>query len=172
MDPGDDTLRLWETLLAAPPASRAAALLVHRGAAAELDEALDLPLATAETAALRELRDRTDGVVPTVVTCGGCGALLDVPLDVGALARSVDAEAMTADVEDTEVEGMLLRPPTSRDLVVALTTEDPARALRERCVRPASPDSTPDDPGVQAAPASPCARSAPTAAPRRPPTST
>ena len=153
MHHGDDTLRLWEALLDVPPVSRAAALLAHRGVAADLDEALDLPLARAEAAALSELRDRSESIVATVVTCTGCDALLEVPLDLDALARSVAADAAEGpDGEEPEivVDGMVLRPPTTRDLVVALGADRPAEALRERCIRPSSPETALDDPGVRA----------------------
>ena len=153
MHHGDDTLRLWEALLAVPPVSRAAALLAHRGVAADLDEALDLPLATAEAVALSELRDRSEGVVATVVTCADCDALLDVPLDLDALVRSVAADpADGAHEKEPEivVDGMVLRSPTTRDLVVALAAAEPADVLRERCVRPSSPGAALDDPDVQA----------------------
>jgi hypothetical protein len=122
------TLDLWEALSATTPAARGAIVLVARGLAANIEEACDLPLASAAAAALAELRSRSGPELATVVACPACEALLDVPL------RLDDFATRTSEPEgEVRVRGVVVRAPTTADVLAALDFDDPAQTLRDRC---------------------------------------
>ena len=139
MTPAAATLDLWESLTAAAPPVRGAVVLVACGAAPDLDAASDLSLALAARQALAELRDRVGPALDAVLSCPTCDALLDVALPLDEIL------AEFADLEDgAQVDGVVVRGPTTSDLLVALASTDPAAALRMQCVT--WPEGTfPDD---------------------------
>jgi hypothetical protein len=129
--PGE-TLALWEALASTTPVARGAAVLVALGAADGLADAVRMPLASAARAALGELRARAGPEVQTVVACPDCRAVLDVVLAPGELlTASPDPGADDATVD---VEGVVVRGPTTEDLLVALSSALPSATLRQRCV--------------------------------------
>ena len=129
--PGE-TLALWEALASTTPVARGAAVLVALGAAEGLADAVRMPLASAARAALGELWERAGPEVQTVVTCPDCRAVLDVIIAPGELL------AATPDPSDDDatvaVEGVVVRGPTTEDLLVALASARPSATLRQRCV--------------------------------------
>jgi hypothetical protein len=146
--PGE-TLTLWEALASTTPVARGASVLVARGAAVGLADAVRMPLATAARAALLELRERAGPQVQTVLVCPDCTAVLDVPVALDELLASTadDAAAAAGVVRIGEV---VVRGPTTEDLLVALKGPAPSAALRDRCVSsPAGVDVTTLDPAVQ-----------------------
>jgi len=143
------TLTLWEALASTVPAARGAVVLTVRGAAEDVAAACDAPLAASAAAALDELCERTGPTLATVLECPACGQVLDVPLDLEALASS----AQTAHDEGDPLERrvvwesgeVVVRAPTTSDVLDALTAPDPARHLRERCETwPPGADTTAD----------------------------
>jgi hypothetical protein len=148
--PGE-SLALWEALASTTPVAHGAMVLVALGAADGLADAVRMPLATAARAALRELRERAGPQVQTVLTCPDCAATLDVPLILDdLLAATGDAPATAGGVTVDGVEGVVVRGPTTEDLLVALASPQPSAALRDRCVTwPAGIDATTLDPAVQ-----------------------
>lgn len=139
MTPAAATLDLWESLTAAAPPVRGAVVLVACGAAPDLDAASDLSLARAARQALAELRARVGPALDAVLSCPTCAALLDVALPLDEIQAEFEV------VEDrAQVDGVVVRGPTTADLLVALAAANPAAALRERCVTwPV--DTLPDD---------------------------
>ncbi|GEL97438.1 hypothetical protein [Cellulomonas terrae] len=131
------TLTLWEALTSTVPAARGAVVLTARGAAPDVASACDEPLAASAAAALDELRERSGPTLATVLECPACSEVLDVPLDLQALAssaRSVDEETDPPERRVPWGAGeVVVRAPTTTDLLDALTAPDPARHLRERC---------------------------------------
>lgn len=129
MTPAAATLDLWDTLAAAAPPARGAAVLVARGVAPDLVAAGDVPLAVAAREALVTLRDRVGPVLDTTLSCPACEALLDVPLPLDqVLAGSAGPPA------DADVDGVVVRGPTTSDVLAALASHDPAATLRAQCV--------------------------------------
>jgi len=127
--PAAATLDLWESLAAAVPPARGAAVLVASGVAPDLVAAGDVPLAVAAREALLALRERVGPVLDTTLSCPVCAALLDVPLPLDrVLAESGVAPG------DTDVDGVAVRGPTTSDVLAALESADPAATLRARCV--------------------------------------
>lgn len=147
--PGE-TLALWEALASTTSVARGASVLVALGAAAGLADAVRMPLATAARAALGELRERAGPQVQTVLTCPDCGAVLDVPLRLDDLLDATGDLPEGAAAGLVTVDGVVVRGPTTEDLLVALASEDPSAALRGRCVTwPAGVGATTADPAVQ-----------------------
>ena len=133
------TLELWDALAAAPQAARGAVVLVARGLSADLASACERPLAEASAAALDELRERGGSTLDTVIACPRCAALMEVPLELDLFADDPFAgESVVGDGGD-----VVVRAPTTTDLLEALATDDPAATLRERCV--AWPTGADDD---------------------------
>lgn len=123
------TLDLWECLADTTPPARAAAVLVTRGLAPDVASACELPLAVAARESLAELRDRVGPRLDTVLTCPVCETLLDVPLPLDTLLAADDNDAAAV-----EVGGVMLRGPTTTDVLAVLDCPDAAAALRARCV--------------------------------------
>ncbi|GAB3047283.1 hypothetical protein GCM10027053_01410 [Intrasporangium mesophilum] len=146
--PGE-TLALWEALASTTSVARGASLLVALGAADSLADAVRMPLATAARAALGELRERAGLEVQTVLTCPDCGAVLDVPLALDDLLETTDDRPGAAAGGVATVDGIVVRGPTTEDLLVALASAQPSAALRDRCVTlPAGVDAATLDPAV------------------------
>ncbi|TQM64954.1 hypothetical protein [Humibacillus xanthopallidus] len=147
--PGE-TLALWEALASTTSVARGASVLVALGAADGLADAVRMPLATAARAALGELRERAGPQVQTVLTCPDCGAVLDVPLVLDDLLVATDGLSEGAAASRVTVDGVVVRGPTTEDLLVALASPEPSAALRDRCVTwPAGIDATTLDPAVR-----------------------
>lgn len=147
--PGE-TLALWEALASTTSVARGASVLVALGAADGLADAVRMPLATAARAALGELRERAGPQVQTVLTCPDCGAVLDVPLVLDALLVATAGLSEGAEADRVTVDGVVVRGPTTEDLLVALASPEPSAALRDRCMTwPAGVDATTLDPAVR-----------------------
>ncbi|MGW5363820.1 hypothetical protein [Actinopolymorpha pittospori] len=127
--PAAATLDLWESLTATALPARGAAVVVARGVAPDLDAACDLPLAVAAREALAELRERVGPALDTALSCPVCEALLDVPLDLDEVLAGSEVLA-----DGMRVDGVLVRGPTTADVLAALDSADPAATLRARCV--------------------------------------
>jgi hypothetical protein len=134
-----EMLAAWEAASTVPPAARTV-VLVHRAALAEdLDAALDLPLGEAAALAARTHSEAFGAVVDGILSCEGCGEDLDVTLPLSEL--NGNGGATTA-----EAAGLIVRAPTTRDLIAASEGDDASRALIARCVRdregaPVDPDA-------------------------------
>jgi hypothetical protein len=122
------TLELWESLSATAPPARGAAVLVVCGAAPDLDAASKLPLAVAAREALAELRERAGPTLDAALSCPVCEALLDVALPLDDILAGSEVLGDVA-----RVDGVVVRGPTTSDLVAALASADPAATLRARC---------------------------------------
>lgn len=132
-----EMLAAWEAASEAPPAARTA-VIVHRAELADdLEAALDLPLGEATALAAQVHSDAFGTVVQGILRCEGCGEELDITVPLAELCGN--GTARTA-----EAAGMVVRAPTSRDLVAAGEAEDPPRVLMARCVR--DQDGGPVDP--------------------------
>ena len=147
--PGE-TLALWEALESTTSVARGASVLVALGAAGGLADAVRMPIATAARAALRELRERAGPQVQTVLSCPDCAAVLDVPLHLDDLLDATeDAPGVDAAASVT-VDGVVVRGPTTEDLLMALRSPDPSAALRDRCLTwPGEVDAGALDPAAQ-----------------------
>lgn len=129
MTPAAATLDLWEVLTATTPPARGAALLVARGVALDLDEARELPLARAAGEALAELRERVGPTLEAVASCPVCEELLDISLPLDEVLARSEVSAGSVRVDEVVVRG-----PTTADVLAALACAEPAATLRERCV--------------------------------------
>jgi hypothetical protein len=122
-------LASWEAAASAPAVLRGPAALEP-----DHDRVYDLPLAEVAALATARLaqwsRDEVDGVL----TCAGCGELLDVRVRLSDLRE-----------EPRVTPGRYaLRSPTARDMAAAAAAPDPRAVLLRRCV--AEADGTAIDP--------------------------
>jgi hypothetical protein len=127
--PAAATLDLWEALTATTPPARGAAVLVARGVAPDLGAARELPLAVAAREALAELRERVGPTLDAVASCPVCEALLEVSLPLDEVLAGAEVLADGARVDEVVVRG-----PTTADVLAALASAEPAATLRARCV--------------------------------------
>ena len=129
-----DALHLWEALGSGPSPSQGAALLLASGRALDVDEALDEPLAVSAAYAVDELVRRCPQpdapYVDTSVSCPECQELLEVRLDLALLAQTLEDAPPTR----LSVHDLVVRAPTTRDLLAALSTSDPVASLRHACI--------------------------------------
>ncbi len=123
------TLDLWEALTATTPPARGAVVLVARGVAPDLDAARNLPLAVAAREALAELRERVGPRLDAVASCPVCESLLDVSLPLDEVLAGCEVLA-----DGVRVDGVVVRGPTTADVLEALASAEPAATLRARCV--------------------------------------
>jgi hypothetical protein len=107
-------------------------VLLHAvGAVEDLSDALDLPLGVAAAAAAALYAATFSGAVQTVLACSTCGALLDLTVPLAAAAEPPDRDSATVHVASRTV---VVRAPTTRDLLVAAAAADPCAALLGCCV--------------------------------------
>ena len=69
-----------------------------------------------------------------VVGCPACGETLEVALPLADLTRPPDPPATDRVAVPGAGEGLVVRCPTSRDLLAAAASADPTAALLARCV--------------------------------------
>jgi hypothetical protein len=119
-------LESWEVAARAPAALRGTAVLaaVHPAG----DAVLDLPLAEFAVLATDRLAEMSRDEVDGVLDCADCGALLDVRVRLSDLFADPGAG------EPVRGTGLLVRPPTPRDLAVAGGEPDARAMLLRRCV--------------------------------------
>jgi hypothetical protein len=135
-------LAAWEATVAVPELARGPALVAEAGLADDLDAALDLPLGESAALAARLHADAFGDEVDGLVTCEPCGTVLDVSVPLAELpAPRGDATVVVAPGGELRV-----RAPTTRDLLAARDSPDPAQALLAACVTgaggaPADPDA-------------------------------
>jgi hypothetical protein len=142
-DPGR-LLVAWEDAAGVPPVARGTVLVHRAGLVDDLDTALDLPIGAVASLAARLYAEEFGDVVPGILTCHSCGQRLDVELPMDSVVASQD-ESVGAESAVALAGGrrLLVRAPTTRDLVAACGSHDPARELLNRCVR--AEDNAPVD---------------------------
>jgi hypothetical protein len=136
-------LAAWEATVAVPDLARGAALVAEAGLADDLDAALDLPVGESAALAARLHADAFGDDVEGLVTCEPCGTVLDVSVPLSALPAAHGDATVVATPGGGELR---VRAPTTRDLLAARDSPDPARALLAACVTgaggaPADPDA-------------------------------
>lgn len=145
-------LRAWEAGSPCPPPARAAVLAHVSGATSTLEEALDLGVGEL-AAALAQIHLRQFGrVAQGTITCHGCDEVLDVEVPMTGFAEPASVGAATT-VTTPSGHRLLVRVPSTRDLLATANAADVVAALTARCVHEASdPDQHPQplDPPEQA----------------------
>lgn len=132
---GDAALLLtaWEHAESVPACAVGAVLLHRVGLVDDLATALDLPLSTT-TALLAQLyRDTFGATAQALARCPDCGQQLevDLPLDeLGALPSS----PQQVNLPGPDGATVVVRCPTTRDLLAAARSADPAATVSARCV--------------------------------------
>jgi hypothetical protein len=138
-------LAAWEEGGTVPSSAVGAVLLRHAGVVDDLDTYLDLPLPTTSALVARVYSSRFGDTVEGVLTCGSCAEPLEVSLPLDAFGDIPDRPD-TATVPLPQAGGALVvRCPTTRDLLAVAAVPDPAPALLARCLTDA--DGTAIDPG-------------------------
>jgi hypothetical protein len=133
-----ELLSAWEAAVAVPEPARGAALVAAAGLADDLDAALDLPVGESAALAVRLHAELFGDEVEGLVTCEPCGTVLDVSVPLAALPSAHGDAAVVGELR--------VRAPTTRDLLAARDSPDPARALLAACVTGAG--GAPADPGA------------------------
>jgi len=127
-------LTVWEEAGAVPAPAVGAVLLYRAGVVDDLPAALDLPLSTAG-ALLAGLHVAAFGSgVEAVTRCPTCAEDLEVclPLD-GLAALPSGPDRVVVPASGTEA-ALVVRCPTTRDLLAVAGAGDPATTLLMRCV--------------------------------------
>ena len=124
-------LAAWEATVAAPELARGSALVAAAGLADDLAAALDLPVGKSAALAARLHADAFGGEVEGLVTCERCGMLLDVSVPLAGLPAAHGDATVVVAPDGAELR---VRAPTTRDLLAARDSPDPARALLAACV--------------------------------------
>jgi hypothetical protein len=142
-------LEAWERAARMPPVARGAAVIAAAGMLPGTEAALDLPVGECAALAARVHAEAFGPVVACTLTCGSCAEMLDLELDLTGLPAPPDP-VTTVSVAGRE---LILRAPTTRDLVEAAAVDDPRGLLVKRCVHSvagADPDHAAADggPGV------------------------
>lgn len=139
-DPGW-LLRAWEAGRSASPAARGAVLCEAAGVAPTLDAALDLSLDELSAALARMYRREFGSTAQGMLTCDGCGEVLDVEVPLGLLADAAATEPQTV-LTTPSGRAVRLRVPSTRDVLEVRERDDVVTALVERCVSDAAPTVT------------------------------
>lgn len=120
-------LAAWEAAAAAPGHHRGPALLAALGVTPAAD-ALDLPLDRLGGALARQHTDAFGRCVAGVLTCPTCASTLDLDVDLAQLFPREPPDP-------TGTGRLVMRTPSSRDLIAADRAADPAAEIVRRCVR-------------------------------------
>jgi len=139
-----DVLAAWEAGSAQDRVRRAATLLaMARGQLDRAGDAAAFDVGTRDVLLAGLLCSVAGGRVPACADCPGCGAVLDVPVDVaavGVLPVHEPGERLSVVVDGTEVP---FRLPTTADLIaVAGLPADQARAVLLAACLGAEPGAT------------------------------
>jgi hypothetical protein len=154
-----ELLAVWEQGTGQDPVRRALTMLVAvRGGTAR--EAAELDVGSRDVLLARLLQAIAGNAYPACADCPGCGAVLDVPVDVAAVAALPVLNPgirLTAPAGDGEVT---FRLPTTADLISlrGSTLRQARQALLRRCLAAEA------DPAVVAAVEDAMERAAPAAA--------
>ncbi|GII88915.1 hypothetical protein Ssi03_69050 [Sphaerisporangium siamense] len=135
-----DLLSVWESGADAGNAQRA--VLLHAVARPEAPDLLDAPVG-ARDAELFALRRSLFGArIPVLLSCPECGERLEFDFDTRAVPppEPSPVEPITLTVDSWTV---VVRVPTSGDLLVAARSASPRAVLLERCVPEARRDGEP-----------------------------
>jgi hypothetical protein len=138
-------LAAWEDAGAVPAAAVGAVLLHHAGMVGDLDTCLDLPLATTSALVARVYAESFGDTVECVLTCGSCAEPLEVTLPLDAFSDLPDGPGTATVTPPQTGRALVVRCPTTRDLLAVAAVSDPAAALLARCLTDA--DGTAVDPG-------------------------
>jgi hypothetical protein len=144
---GDDEVLLaaWEYAVAWPTAARPAALVAF-DRDQPVEEVLDLPLARSTYLAAAAYVAKFGSIADCTCTCPSCAEVLGVPVDVLALAGPTPADPVSPQpVHLCGGDTIVVRELTTRALLDAARSGDPASALRAASLRtpsgePLSPD--------------------------------
>ena len=128
-------LDAWDAGRAAPDLARGA-VVPATAAARPADDLVDLPVSELATLALRTHRETYGDRLDVVMRCESCDELLDVPLSVSDLIDDADEPLPVSGPRRLSVDGHALevRTPTTRDLLQATRSRDPASWILARCV--------------------------------------
>lgn len=138
-------LAAWEAAGAVPSSAVGAVLLHHAGMVDEFDTCLDLPLATTSALVARVYSESFGDTVEGVLTCGSCAESLEVTLPLGAFSDMPGGPGTATVTLPQDGQALVVRCPTTRDLLAVAAVSDPAAALLARCVTGA--DGTTIEPG-------------------------
>jgi hypothetical protein len=140
---GDTALLLtaWEAAGAVPASAVGAVLLHHAGMVDDLDTCLDLPLVTVSALVARVYSESFGDTVEGVLTCGSCEEPLEVTLPLDAFSEMPDSPDRATVTFPPAGRAIVVRCPTTRDLLAVAAAADPAGALLDRCVTGADGDA-------------------------------
>jgi hypothetical protein len=123
-------LAAWEEAAAVPRCAVGAVLVYHGGLVDSPGAALDLPV-SAVSAQLARLWTAAFGpTAECLVDCAECAERLEVAVPVERLCTLDDVPTREA----VDEHGLVVRCPSTRDLVAVATSTDPAEALLARCL--------------------------------------
>jgi hypothetical protein len=133
---GEEILRAWEAAAVAEPLRRSAAVL--REVLTDLPVDADaLPVGRCDTLLLALQVGTFGSPVSGVSSCPGCGADVDVDVDLAAVLAclpAVETEYPEEYVFDHNDYTVRYRLPTTTDLLAAVDDDDPAAQISARCV--------------------------------------
>lgn len=138
-------LAAWEGAGAVTPAAVGAVLLHHTGVVDDLDTSLDLPLATTSALVARVYAQAFGHTVEGVLSCDSCAEHMEVTLPIEAFTDIPDGPGAATVTPARAGPALVVRCPTTRDLLAVAADPDPAAALLARCL--AGADGAAVDPG-------------------------
>ena len=127
---GERLLEIWERGIRRHPLDRGLLLLSIARPDDVLDSLADVPIGERDRALLALRAALFGAALESYVDCPACGTRLEFTVDADELRGAPPPP-------EVEVHGVRLRPPTSRDLAVALREPDEQaaeRCLAQRCV--------------------------------------
>ncbi len=138
-------LTAWEEGGAVPSSAVGAVLLRSAGLVDDLDACLDLPLTTTSALVARVYAESFGDTVDGVLTCRACDERLEVTLSLDAFQNTPQDPDRASVVPREDGGPVVVRCPTTRDLLAVAAEPDPAVGLLARCVT--SEDGDAVDPG-------------------------
>jgi hypothetical protein len=122
-------LDAWDAAATVPDIARGA-VVIATASGLDADALVDVPLSQVAHLAWRCLASSFGDSLDVVLTCDSCGERLELSLPLAPFVAETQTPAEPVAVPGTT---LTVRPPTTRDLLAAVGTPDPAGTVLARC---------------------------------------
>ncbi|MEI8211034.1 MAG: hypothetical protein WCI02_02720 [Planctomycetota bacterium] len=127
-------LQLWERCYAASPLERTVMMSSLVEPRMSIEEILDLPLGARDQRLIALRRSRFGDDVVSMVSCPNCQTQIELSFDLSQLAMAANTTASAPFEVDWNDRPLMVRCPSTRDVMALATSSSPEALLLERCI--------------------------------------
>lgn len=127
-------LQLWERCYAASPLERTVMMASLVEPRMSIEEILDLPLGVRDQRLIALRRSRFGDDVVSMVSCPHCKTQIELSFDLSQLAMAANPTASLPFEVEWDDRLLMVRCPSTRDVIALATSSAPETLLLERCI--------------------------------------